>query len=565
MSNELNYSDYSFENLVVQLQNRLKAASSWKDTYRSSTGQMLIEFYAYVANLINYYIERRSQEGYIATAQLRSSIINLVRLLNYFPRRKVSSTGILTFSISPTITKNIYIPKYTECQTAVGVKFLTLQDVVLLANQSSINSNAIQGQLISIELTADGSLNYSYNIKDTSVENSNIEVLVNDTIWTKVDSFIDSIATSKHYKIITELDDTVTITFGDNVFGLSPSIGDSIIIRYVKSDGVSGNIYETGKITTINSTIYDQDETPRTLTVTNNDVFLGGEDEENTEEIRSNAPQVFATGNRAVTRADFVVILKDYPGIADANAWGENEESPPNYDMFNRVKLVVILQDWQFPSNTFKTTLGDYLYDLSMMTVKYEFIDPTIIYIVPTIQIKALTTGTLSQIEADVTNAIENQFELGTTTKLGVSKRLSDIFNIVDNTTGVDYCYVTLEVRKDLVSNYLSTYEWGITCDALPIKPNTVKIYINDILSAQDDGAGNITNIISAPTTTGSVNYTNGLIEIDITPNLAPTDIVYVRYQQDNSSTDEEGDVVVTKNQICKLFEVNITNISYVS
>ncbi len=83
MPNVLNYAgDYSFDAMVTALENRLKATDAWRDTYESATGQMLIEFHAYVANMVLFYLERRAEESYWATAQNKSSLINLARLIN---------------------------------------------------------------------------------------------------------------------------------------------------------------------------------------------------------------------------------------------------------------------------------------------------------------------------------------------------------------------------------------------------------------------------------------------------------------------------------------------------
>jgi len=125
MSNDLNYTIYDFEQAVVQLQNRLQSKGAWLDIYRSSTGEMLIELLAYILNLGMYYTERRAEESYLPTARLRSSVRNLVQLLNYQPKRKTSATGNLVFSITSPLTKIVYIPKYTECESVDGIKFLT--------------------------------------------------------------------------------------------------------------------------------------------------------------------------------------------------------------------------------------------------------------------------------------------------------------------------------------------------------------------------------------------------------------------------------------------------------
>jgi len=53
-TNLLDYVSYDFDQLVLQLQDRLRQTDAWKDVYRSSTGQMLIELLAYVLNLALY-------------------------------------------------------------------------------------------------------------------------------------------------------------------------------------------------------------------------------------------------------------------------------------------------------------------------------------------------------------------------------------------------------------------------------------------------------------------------------------------------------------------------------
>ena len=558
MSGELNYTDYNFENLVNQLINRLKARDTWKDTYRSGTGQMLIELYAYVANLVLYYAERRAEEGYIETARLRSSVLRLVRLINYIPKRKVSSTGILTFSLSSALTKKVFIPKYTECETSDSTKFLVSEDVVIMPGETSVDAEAIQGELVEVEYTSTGESNQSYTVNDTSIENTSLLIYVNGIMWTEVTSFYQSTNVSEDYRITHEIDDTITIHFGDNVNGKIPVADQLIRFVYVQSSGLDGNIYQTDKITSVNSTIYDEDGDAVTVTVTNDDVFIGGDDEEDIEEIRTEAPKVFATGDRAVTKADFISTLENYAGITTANVWGENEESPPNYDEFNKVNISILLQNWQDPSTAFKTDLSEYLYDKSVMTVKYEYIDAVVINVVVVISsLKVIKGNTLSMINSNVTTAIENEFELGTTTKLGISKRLSDLISVVDNLTGVSYHHLYLQIRKQLSDTYNSINDYGALLEATPILPESVTVYLGSSIVAVDDGSGNLIDSVSGYTiTNGTVNYTTGEIVLDISP--TPTEIMFVRYQQD-----EDGDVVITNRQICKLYSTDIQSISY--
>jgi len=556
----LDFTNYDFDDLVAQLTNRLKERDAWKDTYRSSTGQMLIELFGYIGNMVLYYVERRAEESYILTAKNKSSIVNLVRLLNYVPKRKVSAVGTLRFTLTGGINaKMVYIPKYTVCTTTTGMKYMVSEDAVIMPGQLYVDVNGVQGELVTLNRVGNGTPDQEYTIEDNTIENTNIFISVGGAFWTQVTSFIYSTSSSTDYTLKTELNDYVTIVFGNGIFGLAPAVGESIEIKYIKSEGVLGNVYELARIVTMVSTIYDEDETATTVTVSNVTTFLGGDDAETAEEIREEAPKVFATGDRAVTKNDFIAILNNYAGVADSNVWGEKEETPPNYTMYNQVKLCVLLQNWALPDTAFETVLTDYLYEKSLMTVRYSFIDPEIIYVVPTFTIKVIRGSTLSYISSQISTAMDTAFTLGTTTKLGVSKQLSDIVATVEGVSGVSHSYTDLRIRKELSSIYDSLYDWAGTIEAIPVLAGSISVLVNDVEVATDDGLGNFTDISSAYTITGDIDYVTGVIGIDISGSPTVTALV-IKYNQD-----EEGDIVVTKNQICKLYETDIESITYVT
>jgi len=567
MANPVSYVNYDFDQLVQQLQNRLKNRESWLDIYRSSTGQMLIELLAFVMNLGMFYTARRAEESYILTAKNRSSIVNLVQLLNYQPKRKTSATGNLTFSISEASDKIVYIPKYTECKTTGAVKYLVNESAAIEKGQTSVTVKGIQGELVSIDITSDGSTDQEYLINDASVENSadlsnpTLRIVIDGVEWTKVDSFISSINVSKHYRVVNEPEGTVSILFGDNINGMAPERGSTINIQYVKSDGLDGNVTYIDKITEVSSTIYDEDGEIVDVTVTNPGSFLGGDNEEDIEEIRFEAPRVFKTGQRAVSRDDFVAILENFPGVASVNVWGENEEAEAagesvDYEMLNKVKMCIILQEWELPDDTFKNTLSEYIYDISMLTVKYEFVTPVVLDVVPTLSVRVTTGYSLSQAQADIVEEIGDLFELGDTTRLGTMIRYSSILSAVHNLDNVAYANMVLEVKKDLSSDYSSFSDYGADLDAVDILPESVRLFVdgNYINKDSDDGDG--TGSFSSAggyTISGDVDYSTGALTLNISPN--PTSVL-VRYQQN-----KDGNIEPTLRQICKLSEVDITSI----
>ena len=556
---EISYVDYDFSSLCTTLQTRLAAQSAWKDTYKSSTGEMLLELFAAVGTLVLYYVERRAEESYIATAKNKSSVINLARLLNYIPDRNVSATGVLRFTLTSTPTDYpVYIPQYTSCSSST-YNYLVATETTIMSG-TYIDVSCIQGTLVPIEYTSSGSLSQEYNINDTKIENSNVFVTVDGGVpWTQVTSFINSTTTSHHYVIRPELDDTITIVFGNGVYGESPSLGKVIIVSYIQSDGLAGNVYSTGLITTLNDVIRDKNGVAQTVTVTNTSNILGGDDIETIEEIRTNAPNVFATGDRLVTALDFTTIINSYSGVADSIVWGENEETNPDYTHYNQVKICVILDEWALPDTVFKAALSDDLYEKSIMTVRYSYVDPVILEVIPEISVKVLRNYALALVQAGIDDAISDQFILGTTSKLSMSKRSGDIVAAIEGVTGVSYSHSIMTIRKELLPGYLSGYAFAETLDALPVLESNVEIYIDDVSIAIDNGSGTFTSTGGTYTVTGVVSYSTGAVSVNISPSPDPLTTVYARYQQD-----EDGDIVISLNQICKWIENSYTSISYV-
>jgi len=577
MANELNYTQFDFDEIVQQLQDRLKATDSWKDTVESGTGQMLIELLAYVGNLALYYIERRAEESYIDTARNKSSVINLVKLINYTPKRVTSSRGTLTFYLDASHSSNITIPKWTECQTSGGVKFVTSESVTIIAGGTSVEALAVQGEIATFGATSDGSTAQEYKINETNVENSSssytatLIVTVDNVEWTAVSSFINSTSTSQHYRVLTNLDETVTILFGDNVKGQAPINGDAISIQYVKSDGIDGNVYQNNSITTINDTITEDgtgtevdDINVKNAHITDTSIsrlFLGGDASEDIEEIRYEAPRVFSTGDRAVTKEDFIAILENISGVANANVWGELEEAEAagttvDYEMLNRVRISMILQDWELPDNIFKTNISNLLYDQSMIAVKYEFIDPYILNVAIELDVVAAKGSSLTEVQNLIETTLEAQFALGTTTKIGTNIYYSNLVRSVDALDDVVYLDMTVLLRKTLTEDYNSDGDFGAILNGDPVKSNSVEVYIGTELVATDDGAGNIVDATSNYTVTGTINYTTGLIEVAVVESVGSNE-VYVKYEQD-----ENGNIITEFTEIAKFHSVTFNSIS---
>jgi len=552
----LNFVETDFDELVKQLQDIVKDKDTWKDIFSSGTGQMLIELFSFVSEMLMFYIERRAQESYLDTAQLRSSVVNLVKLINYQPKRNVSAVGDVQFTLAAAHTENIFISKFTNLESAAGVPYLTNEEGVISAGTLQVTLEAIQGERITANFTGDGTINQSVLVNDKEVENTEIDVFVDSIKWTSVTSFVRSTGTDQHYKIEAGLDGTITIQFGDGQFGAVPGNTLQIQVQYIRSKGDAGNVFsDTGVVTSIVDTILDALNAPVTdISVNNTSKFLSGDDAESIDEIKFEAPRVFATGDRAVTRADYIAILENQPGVVSANVFGENELNPPDITKFNLVRILLVLANYAFPDTAFKLDLQDFLLTKAQITVHYEFVDPTIIDVVAIDVATVPLDQSLSAVDAAIKAVLDAQFLLGTVT-IASPIRFSDVSRAIDEIVGVDFHTLRLRIRQTLGTGDGSTNLYTGTLFLTPTE-DFVQVFQDTTLVAEDDGLGNLTEVAGSGVT-GTINYVTRVISVtfSIAPPLTTT--VFARYKMNPG--DGSDDLIVARDMILRLVTKEIT------
>lgn len=85
-------------------------------------GVMMIEWFAYVADILTFYNERIANENYLRTCVLPPTPAALVDLLGYTPRPTIGATGFLAALLAPSVvgTQTITLPDGLEFQSKPG-------------------------------------------------------------------------------------------------------------------------------------------------------------------------------------------------------------------------------------------------------------------------------------------------------------------------------------------------------------------------------------------------------------------------------------------------------------
>lgn len=157
-------------------------------------------------------------------------------------------------------------------------------------------------------------------------------------------------ASSKWCVIRTSMDDSVEVLFADDNIGkIGPRTNQTLFVKYLSTKGAAANqVGVAGKL------VFCQTPTFGTFTQTEVEFYLrknitGGADIETIDSMKVNAPGIFYSLDRCVSKKDYINFLKTLISpivVKNAIAWGEQEETAdkvvPNIRMFNVVLFSIL-------------------------------------------------------------------------------------------------------------------------------------------------------------------------------------------------------------------------------
>jgi hypothetical protein len=341
------------DELIARVQDRLKVNGelTWTASDPSDFGVALVEAFAYMGDLISYYIDRNANEALITTATQRDSVINIAQTFGYIPAGYRQAFTMLTFSNTSETDKTLPAGTVVSGDVISGDKvntlyFTTNSEVTieaqdgLIAGEADVscvegryvtivdptNSNAY-GQLIG---TSTGLPNMIFELGETPSVDGTTELYIQDgdiySKWVQVQHLLDSGPTDLVYQVSTDANNRVFITFGDGVSGVIPTMHSEIRANYMVGGGLIGNVPSETLVDIVYVPGLTEGETTALqsdVTVTNTAPAIGGSDPETTNQIRVSAPASLRVANRAVTLQDYADLTLSVSGVGKANAFAE--------------------------------------------------------------------------------------------------------------------------------------------------------------------------------------------------------------------------------------------------
>ena len=344
---QIDYTSRDFNALKSDLINLISTATGtqWNPTDYSDLGNVLVETFAYMGDVMSHYLDRAANETSIQTAIQTQSLLNLATLYDYHPSGPVPATVNVTFTNTSTntitlpvgtqviapLTYGPYSLAYFETTQAATAVQPGAQAIVTTVEGKTVNTDrpdlidSTYNQALPLSLgTSDGSANQSYTIIDFGVIDSSIYVYVGQGVafntWTYLDNLLEAGPKDTVFTTIRNSDGTINIQFGDGVNGAVPLSGQLISSLYKNSVGSSGNVL-AGAIAEISFVPGNVDPQVSTyFTVTNSVAASGGADGDSLTQIKTKVQASMRSRNRAVTLADYGNIAIKAFGVGKAAA-----------------------------------------------------------------------------------------------------------------------------------------------------------------------------------------------------------------------------------------------------
>ena len=597
----LDISQLDFENIKGALKRFLGNQAEFKDyDFEGSSLSILLDLLSYNTHYLAYNANFVANEMFLDTAQLRSSVASLAKLVGYTPNSARAPIADLRLVVNDGTGSTITIPSGTKFNTSidgVSYSFVTVEDVIITPVDSVYTAqsvNAYEGTYVTYSYTYDSAdVDQRFLIPSANADTSTLKVVVQNSAsdattntYTKATSITELNGTSQVYFLQEAEDGQYEIYFGDGVIGKALEDGNIISISYVVTNKTEANGASSFTLSGSISGFTD-------VTVTTNSSAQGGAEPETIQNIKRNVPNFYAAQDRAVTVEDYKTKVKElYANTQSVSAWGGEDAETPFY---GRVYISILPTSGSNLTDATKDSIVTQLKRYSVASVTPVIIDPETTTILLTSNVKydaQATTKTAATLKSDVLTEISN-YNTNTLQQFDNMFRYSKLTGLIDDTdTAILSNITTVKIRKSFVPTLGSSVRYEINFNNALYNPHSghrsleggiitssgfkIDGDATNIWFLDDDGAGNVRRYrlvgsvrTYANTTQGTINYSTGqiilnslnistienirgsastVIELTVEPNS--NDIVPVRNQilnidTANSSITVEADTLV--------------------
>ena len=296
-----NYVSRDFSSIKSDLVGRARATiPEWSSSTSPDFVMLLIDLWAYMGDIQNYYIDRAHTESYLDTATQSASVRALARMMGYQPNSRTAASATVTVSNSSGAA--IVVPKGTifvvPATSSKAAVYFTSSAAATANAGASVAISVNEGREVTETLTSNfsGESGAAFLLSEKKAVPSSLSITVGTTTYSHTTRMFDVGADAPSFMSLVDSEDFTRVVLGNGVNGRVPPAGSTVKVTYRVGQGSLGNV-AVNAISTMDSPVLH-------LTVASSTVASGGTDAESNASIKKNAPALRRVQDRAVTLTD---------------------------------------------------------------------------------------------------------------------------------------------------------------------------------------------------------------------------------------------------------------------
>lgn len=323
----LNYTNQDYWSLKNRLRDliRQQFPNDFNDLIESSLAIMLIELWAFIADLLSFKMDQQVQEVFIDTVTEVRNAFRLARLVGFQPTPPIAARAWFSATMNNVLATDLVIPGGLDFQIVSNSKQITYElfpadasnnpifdeDIIITAG-SLVNTNVIgvEGRTNRVIFNATGETAQSFTLPNSPVIFDSVRVTVDGIRWQEVDFFTDS-QPRREFRVEFDNNYNAFVIFGNNTAGLIPSNGSQIEIIYRVGGGTIGNII-TGYLNMQRNVSLGGFDFSIPVTFFNYTMGEFGYDGDGIDDIRTKLPAWLRAQDRCVTGDDYKALADQF-------------------------------------------------------------------------------------------------------------------------------------------------------------------------------------------------------------------------------------------------------------
>lgn len=369
----------------------LRGIPEWVDSPSSFEGVLMDQF-AYIGDILNFYVDRLGSEAYLQTAVRRESLINIAFMFGYVPTPQTAASGYVTFTKAEGLG-DVIVPAGTQVfAQAEGfdpIIFETTSQTVI--TEASAEVPVTEGVTVTEELlgASTGGPSQVLSLFNKDVIKGSVRVFTKDgnvdsgtgepalMEWTFTERIIDGEFYERAFSLYVNANGNMYVQFGDGTTGAIPPTGVEVYATYRYGTGAGGNVAAGA----VKSLVTGGELTGRVQSVTNAAAMQGGADAESIESMRKSIPKSIRAIERAVTAKDFESLSQRVGGVAKASV---NPASS-----VTSVQVAIAPVGGGLATSTLQASVEAYLAERKMVGVDVVAVSPDYVPINVSIDVQA--------------------------------------------------------------------------------------------------------------------------------------------------------------------------------